>query len=88
MDDIDFARSVSFGWRARDSWEGGLRFGKGCFGEVAFDGNGGVRGTFHGLFNESMEFTGRRRPGPLWAGKSAYKFKQEWDEFPKEAYGN
>ncbi|KXT06590.1 hypothetical protein AC578_8564 [Pseudocercospora eumusae] len=88
MDDIDFARSVSFGWRARDSWEGGLRFGKGCFGEIAFDGNGNVRGTFHGLFNESMEFTGRRRTGPLWAGKSAYKFKQEWDAFPKEAYGD
>ncbi|EME86320.1 uncharacterized protein MYCFIDRAFT_84470 [Pseudocercospora fijiensis CIRAD86] len=88
MDDIDFARSVSFGWRARDSWEGGLRFGKGCFGEIAFEGNGNVRGTFHGLFNESMEFTGRRRTGPLWAGKSAYKFKQEWDAFPKEAYGD
>ncbi|KXT16269.1 hypothetical protein AC579_471 [Pseudocercospora musae] len=88
VDDIDFARSVSFGWRARDSWEGGLRFGKGCFGEIAFDGDGNVRGTFHGLFNESMEFIGHRRLGPLWAGKSAYKFKQEWDAFPKEAYGD
>ncbi|PIB03396.1 hypothetical protein CB0940_12266 [Cercospora beticola] len=87
MDEIDFNRKLTFGWRARDSWDNTLRFGKKCFGEIEFDGKGGVYGVFHSMFNEPCEFTGKRRPGPRWSGKSVYKYEQEWDAFPKEAYG-
>ncbi|KAM3423971.1 hypothetical protein BST61_g1364 [Cercospora zeina] len=86
MDEIDFHRKLTFGWRARDSWDDTLRFGKKCFGEIEFDGMGGVRGVFHSMFNEPCEFTAKRRPGPRWSGKSVYKYEQEWDAFPKEAY--
>ncbi|GIZ36632.1 hypothetical protein CKM354_000010200 [Cercospora kikuchii] len=87
MDEIDFNRKLTFGWRARDSWDNTLRFGKKCFGEIEFDGMGGAYGVFHSMFNEPCEFTGKRRPGPRWSGKSVYKYEQEWDAFPKEAYG-
>ncbi|KAI5358098.1 hypothetical protein Slin14017_G114590 [Septoria linicola] len=87
MDELDFNRNLTFGWRARDSWENTLRFGQKCFGNIEFDGAGRLYGMFYSMFNEPCEFTGRRRPGPLWSGKSAYKYKQEWDAFPKEAYG-
>ncbi|KAF2207565.1 hypothetical protein CERZMDRAFT_102247 [Cercospora zeae-maydis SCOH1-5] len=87
MDEVDFNRRLSFGWRAKDSWDDTLRFGKKCFGEIEFDGMGGVRGVFHSMFNEPCEFTGKRRPGPRWSGKSVYKYEQEWNDFPKQAYG-
>lgn len=79
---------LSFGWRAKDSWENGrLSFGRGCFGELVFRGQDQVQGTFHNLFNEPMTFNGKRRPGPLWCGRSAYSFQQEWDGFVDQAYG-
>ncbi|TKA30015.1 hypothetical protein B0A50_02734 [Salinomyces thailandicus] len=88
IDEIPIDRTGSFGWRARDSWEGGrLTFGRGCFGEIEFFGVGKVMGRFEGLFNEPMLFQGRRQPGPLWCGRSAYSFQQEWDGFVRDAYG-
>ena len=88
IDEIDLYKEVSFGWRARDSWEGRkTRFGRGCFGDIELYGHEEVRGTFYNLFNEPMQFEGRRRPGPLWCGRSAYSFQQEWDGFVSQAYG-
>lgn len=87
-DEVAVDRYVSFGWRARDNDRGGsLTFGRGCFGEIVLHGQNEVKGTFAGLFVEPVAFEGRRRPGPLWCGRSPYSFQQEWDGFVKEAYG-
>ncbi|KAI7351949.1 hypothetical protein KC320_g4705 [Hortaea werneckii] len=87
-DEVAVDRYVSFGWRARDNDRGGsLTFGRGCFGEIALHGQNEVAGTFTGLFVEPVAFEGRRRPGPLWCGRSPYSFQQEWDGFVKETYG-
>lgn len=94
LDDIDINQKLTFGWRARDTWRRDLRFGQKCFGEIEFDGAGGVRGTFYNMFakmegvgEEACEFEGHRRTGPLWSGRPAHSYKQEWDNFPKIAYG-
>lgn len=78
---------LSFGWRARDSEQGKLSFGRGCFGEITFFDNGRFRATISHLFPELIELEGERRPGPLWCGKSAWQFEREWDGFVAEAYG-
>ncbi|KAI7232187.1 hypothetical protein KC330_g6026 [Hortaea werneckii] len=86
-DEVAVDRYVSFGWRARDNDCGGsLTFGPGCFGEIVLHGQNEVRGTFTGFFVEQVALEGRRRPGPLWCGRSPYSFQQEWDGFVKEAY--
>lgn len=93
IDDISLSRPMTFGWRARDRSDGSLRFSRNCIGEMEFDGLSAVRGAFHGLFMggdgnpETLVFHGKRRPGPLWSGKSAFRYQQDWDAFPKEAYG-
>jgi hypothetical protein len=78
---------LSFGWRARDTERGGLDFGKGCFGDIEFFDRGRIAGTFFNLFPQPVDFQAERRPGPLWCGKSAWQFEQEWDGFVAEAYG-
>jgi hypothetical protein len=78
---------LSFGWRARDTERGGLDFGKGCFGNIEFFDGGRIDGTFFNLFPEPVDFQAERRPGPLWCGRSAWQFEQEWDGFVAEAYG-
>lgn len=88
IDGHDHPSSLSFGWRSRDIWnDGRLSFGRGCFGDIEFFGDNQVAGTFLNLFDEPLVFEGERRPGPLWCGRSAYSFKQEWDAFVAEAYG-
>lgn len=88
IDHFELDEQITFGWRAKDDWEGGrLRFGKGCFGDIGIYDRGRIRGTFYNLFNEPMEFEGQRRPGPLWCGRSAYSFNQEWDGYVSQAYG-
>lgn len=77
---------MTFGWRARDD-EGRLHFGGSCQGKIELFGEDQVRGTLYNMYPEPVYFAGRRRPGPLWCGRSVYSFKQEWDGFPKEAYG-
>lgn len=83
LDDIHW----SFAWRSRDADTGELRFGRGCEGGMAWE-DGEVRGEIVGMFpGEPITFAGCRRPGPLWCGRSAYSFRQEWDGFVQEAYG-
>lgn len=86
IDGIEADLQMSFGWRARDDDER-LRFGRGCFGEIELFGHEQVTGTFYNMFPEPVSFDGQRRPGPLWCGRSAYNFRQEWDGFVSEAYG-
>lgn len=87
-DDYDVpGASLSFGWRARDAYDGRLSFGRGCFGEIVFFGDQQVRGTFFNLLGEPVDFEGERRRGPLWCGKSAWQFEREWDGFVAEACG-
>ena len=47
-----------------------------------------MRGVFRNLMNGEVRFEGKRRPGPLWSGKSVYGYEKDWDSFPKEAYGH
>ena len=63
-----------------------MTFGRGCFGDILF-GDRKVSGTFSNLFPETIHFEGVRRPGPLWCGRSAHSFQQEWDGYVSEAYG-
>lgn len=86
IDRIAADLQMSFGWRARDEYEG-LSFGRGCYGEIELFGTDQVRVTFFGMFPEPVSFAGRRRLGPLWCGRSVYSFQQEWSGFPEEAYG-
>jgi hypothetical protein len=78
---------TTFGWRARDLERGGLHFGKFCSGDIEFFDGGRIEGVFYHLFPEAVHFQAERRPGPLWCGKSAWQFEQEWDGFVAEAYG-
>lgn len=88
IDDIGFNTELTFGWRARDYEDNGrLTFGRGCYGNIEFDGNGEIHGIFFNLFHEPVYFQGYRRPGPLWCGKSSYTFQTEWNGYPAEAYG-
>ncbi|KAI9683018.1 MAG: hypothetical protein M1822_006211 [Bathelium mastoideum] len=87
IDNIDPPERMSFGWRARDDWqELRPRFGRGCSGEMDLYGGERVRGWFDDGFFGPMSFDGQRTPGPLWCGRSAYSFRQEWDGFVSEAY--
>jgi hypothetical protein len=79
--------TMSFGWRSRDSRRGGLDFGRNCHGQIEFVGGGKLGGTFFNLFPERVDFEAERRPGPLWCGRDAWQFEQEWDGFVAEAYG-
>ncbi|EXJ93314.1 hypothetical protein A1O1_01706 [Capronia coronata CBS 617.96] len=49
LDGIAERHPKSFNWRSRDDGTGQLRFGRGCDGEIEFDGGDGVRGSFYGL---------------------------------------
>lgn len=86
IDGIPADLQISFGWRARDD-DGSLRFGRGCNGEIELFGDSQVRGTIFNMNLEPVYFASRRRPGPLWCGRSGYSFRQEWDGFVAEAYG-
>ena len=79
--------SLSFGWRARDSYHGGLSFGRGCFGNIQFFEDRRFTATVYNMFPEPVELYGERRPGPLWCGRSAWQFEREWEGFVAEAYG-
>jgi len=93
IDDIAGSVRKSFGWRSEDCDTDQLRFGKGCDGWIEFNGGGGVRGAFHGLFGgRDTEFEGgleehfghedeheREEVVGAWAS--------EWHEFPERAYG-
>lgn len=87
IDQIALNRNLSFGWRSTDHESGGVRFERGCFGEIEFFGAGQVRGVFHNLFRESMSFEGTRYPGPAWCGRSAFEFGEEWEDYRREMYG-
>jgi len=77
----------SFGWRSEDDETKKLKFGRGCDGRFVFDGQGEVRGCFFGLMDgEAIEFEGDREgivEDPLEFGE----FQDEWDDFPRRAYG-
>ena len=78
---------MSFGWRARDSDDGGLSFGRGRFGNIQFFEDRRFTATVFNMFPEPVVLNGERRPGPLWCGKSAWQFEREWERFVTEAYG-
>jgi hypothetical protein len=88
MDDISGIASgeaVSFGWRSEDQDDGFMKFGRGCDGTMEFDGEGWIRGQFHGLmYGEDVEFGGNLVNEE---GLDVREMKHIWDEFPRKAYG-
>ena len=79
--------SLPFGWRARDSADGGLKFGRRCYGNIVIEIGNQVHGEFYNMLNKPIHFQGKRRPGPLWCGRAAHSFEQEWKGYVDEAYG-
>ncbi|KAL8735339.1 MAG: hypothetical protein Q9166_000884 [cf. Caloplaca sp. 2 TL-2023] len=70
-------------WRGRENGEGEMSFGDNCRGEIAFLGDGNIQGSLN-LFGE-CHFSGRRRPGPGTAPRSAASMQDEWDGYNEEA---
>ena len=87
IEHADIDAQMSFGWRARDSDDGGLSFGRGRFGNIQFFEDRRFTATVFNMFPEPVVLNGERRPGPLWCGKSAWQFEREWERFVTEAYG-
>ncbi|OQO07108.1 hypothetical protein B0A48_07676 [Cryoendolithus antarcticus] len=77
---------LRFHWRARDSETGTVDFRRVCEGEIEFKGTAEVAGTFTNLFPETVEFSGRRRAGPLWSGQTARQYEEEWERIAREGY--
>lgn len=79
---------TTFGWRSQDEHDGSLRFGRGCEGSVEFNGAGLVRGVFRGLMHgQDIEFEGERC-GSQHPNDTVSFLEDEWDDFPRRAYGN
>ncbi|KAK6432834.1 hypothetical protein LTR95_010994 [Oleoguttula sp. CCFEE 5521] len=77
---------LRFHWRARDSETGTVDFRRVCEGEIEFKGTAEVAGTFTNLFPETVEFSGRRRAGPLWSGRTARQYEEEWERIARKGY--
>jgi hypothetical protein len=77
----------TLGWRTRDLETGDLRFGKACTGEMTFYGDYegiNVSGALYGLPRlGDVQIWGERMGG----GRQVGNFQEEWDDFPREAYG-
>jgi len=89
MDDISritvSGESVSFNWRSEDQKDEFMKFGRGCDGRMAFDGEGWVTGAFKGLlYGEDVEFEGNLVNGE---GCDIREMRAVWDDFPRRAYG-
>ncbi|KAF2750440.1 hypothetical protein M011DRAFT_474878 [Sporormia fimetaria CBS 119925] len=79
----------TLGWRLRDTRSGQMWFGRGKTGEMVFDHDYTIRGTlFNVPFVDTLEFWGRRIPGPKYVGRSGSGFQFEWDGFANAAYRN
>ncbi|KAF1850954.1 uncharacterized protein K460DRAFT_350942 [Cucurbitaria berberidis CBS 394.84] len=77
-------RSCSLGWRVRDVQVDCLTFGRKCTGEMTFFANQTLRGALHNVPDMgTVEIEGTRLPGP----SAEWDFQDEWDAFPREAYG-
>jgi hypothetical protein len=77
--------TISFIWRAEDTYNRQYYCRRDQTGSIAFDGNGLVRGTFFGLMSgEDIEFGGR-----LVDEKSpdVSQYRYAWDKIPRMAYG-
>ncbi|MCJ1344515.1 hypothetical protein MMC31_002718 [Peltigera leucophlebia] len=72
-------------WRGRETGEGEMSFGDACFGEIAFLGNGRIRGSLNNLYGERCDFEGAKvEEGG--ARRSAGSMRVEWDGYNDEAY--
>jgi hypothetical protein len=76
---------ITFGWRSENQDSGKMRFGRGCDGTMAFNGEDWVEGRFRGLlFGEDVEFEGNLIDED---GLDVREAQQYWDDFPRKAYG-
>lgn len=71
-------------WAGRENGEGEMTFGEDCVGEIAFLGDGRIRGTLR-LLGE-CEFTGVRRPGPPTTLRTAASMRAEWEGYNEDEY--
>lgn len=58
---------------------GQMLFGRRCSREIESVCRVDVRIVFYDFFGETVRLTGSRRSGPLWCGRPASKFEEEWE---------
>ncbi|KAK7545453.1 hypothetical protein IWX49DRAFT_588635 [Phyllosticta citricarpa] len=78
---------LSLGWRAKNLETGQLQFGRGCTGDIVFEDAKNISGRILGLYENVVEFYGRRRDGPANCGYVPSEFESEWASYPATAYG-
>lgn len=72
-------------WRGRENGEGEMSFGDDCFGEIAFLGNGQIKGSLNNLYGKRCDFEGAK-VDEGGARRSAGSMRAEWDGYNDEAY--
>jgi hypothetical protein len=78
-------RNTSFRWRSIDLETGAMDFRRDCIGEMHFDGEDWVQGSFKGLIHgEDVEFEAERVNDE---GVNLDEARYEWDAIPRRAYG-
>lgn len=90
QDIIESDVPLKFSWRARDIETGNAAFRRVCTGELELITGGPnrqIRGELFNLFPGAVTFTGVKRSGPLWSGRAAWQYEEDWDRIPREAYG-
>lgn len=75
---------IPFTWRGRENGMGEMSFGPGCEGEIAFLGQGRVRGWI-GVYGR-CEFEGVRRGEMGTAVRAAGHMRAEWEGYGEEGY--
>lgn len=85
LSDAVDGETTSFSWRAEDSDDGRLKFGRGCDGKIRFDDNGQVYGTFFGLLDGmDVEFVMGLEVSA--DGPDLQRVRADWDQYPRRAY--
>ncbi|KAL1608666.1 hypothetical protein SLS59_001856 [Nothophoma quercina] len=84
-DSVTKGHACCLGWRINYADTGALKFGRGCTGEIVFDGRKRtLRGTLYNVPGVGeVHFEGQRMPGPRRVGS----LERDWDGFIQEAYG-
>jgi hypothetical protein len=77
----------TLGWRLRDHDTGRMHFGRGKTGNITFNRDQTMDGVLVNMpFLGTLEFWGRRIPGPKYVERSGHAFQLEWDTFVNAAY--
>lgn len=80
-------QACSLGWRLHDYDSGAMHFGRGKTGSITFFPDQTIEGVLVNMpFLGTVEFWGRRIPGPKYVGRTGNGFQFEWNAFVNTAY--